>query len=59
MSVVDIYVPLFSIIIASTNDKIYFEMSTQKNRHISVTEFRTKDKEIITGHIFDFGKPEP
>ena len=32
-------------------------MSTQTIRHISVTEFRTKEKEISTSLILDFGKP--
>ena len=29
-------------------------MSTQNIGHISVTEFRTKDKDIFASHIFNF-----
>ena len=49
--------PLLTI--ASTNNIIYFEMTTQNIRHISVTEFRAQDKDIFTSYIFDFGKTDP
>ena len=58
MSTTDItYAPPLTI--ASTNNTIYFEMSTQTIRHILVTEFRTKEKDIFSRLIFDCGKPVP